>query len=284
MRKIIQQLDNFLKYILSHPTLKSHEFIHEFLVLGEIDTDMVQKRTQMKMEYFEESARQRYEPFVHDLSSKLCRWEDEDLKLIVLQNSLRNISGAFKLLNLCQNQIYEATLLIQTAALNPNMCIFVKRSSIDSICTTFCRIWHLGIQHDRSEDFVEALNEITGARQTCEYLNLATSEHLKLRNHIGILGQDLSLLEGQALKKTNTASIQKLSNTYVDYAKASNKVEMQASTLNHTFARLDDEFSYFEQFRAEALIKIFDKYAANELESSEGKLNCIEILLDTFKN
>lgn len=91
IRKIVQRLDLFLKYLLTNSELSSHELVHEFLVIPQMETDMIVARTQMKVEYIHDLARKEYESFVHELSKKLERWEDEDLKLILRQNLLRTV-------------------------------------------------------------------------------------------------------------------------------------------------------------------------------------------------
>ena len=89
-------LESFLGFLIHHPKLGRHELVTEFLMLSEIEQDMVQARTQSKLAYLEEQIRSTFDPFVTDLDSKCNTWDITDGQLIMLQNHHRLAGLAFR--------------------------------------------------------------------------------------------------------------------------------------------------------------------------------------------
>lgn len=62
LRDIQAKTDWFLKTMLSHPTLATHEMLWEFFLVPELQLDMMEQRTKLKLETRVEKIRDEYEP------------------------------------------------------------------------------------------------------------------------------------------------------------------------------------------------------------------------------
>lgn len=98
-----------------------------------------------------------------------------------------------------------------------------------------------------SQNILESLNEISGARQAIAYFNRASSDYLTVLNQSAIICQDVSKLEGQLRSASNPSYIQKLNNAYVESSSVTGRVELQSCLLNHTLDHLAVEFKHYQR-------------------------------------
>lgn len=62
LRDIQQRADAFLKIMLDHPTFATHEMMWEFFLVPELQLDMMEQRTKLKVDAHTERIRDEYEP------------------------------------------------------------------------------------------------------------------------------------------------------------------------------------------------------------------------------
>ncbi|KAI8908949.1 hypothetical protein EDD86DRAFT_206506 [Gorgonomyces haynaldii] len=119
LQRITKRLDYFLTYLLNHPVFKNHELTHEFLHVQEMEQDMIEMRTLVKLEYLNEQARLQYPPYVQDLSTKTEKWEDYDLSLSVLSTHLRQAGLSFRKLGRLNKEMAHELYQMQAIYSNP---------------------------------------------------------------------------------------------------------------------------------------------------------------------
>ncbi|KAK2742553.1 hypothetical protein FQN57_005179 [Myotisia sp. PD_48] len=96
-----ERLDRFLKILLSHPTFATHELLWEFFLVPEMQTKLIEQRSERKAAALTESIMDDFEPVtpeaIHDIQQILSHAEDAVLPLSETTDNL--INSGYKLQN-----------------------------------------------------------------------------------------------------------------------------------------------------------------------------------------
>ncbi|KAJ3058002.1 hypothetical protein HK102_010741, partial [Quaeritorhiza haematococci] len=102
LRRIVKRLNKFIHYLLSHPIFSTHELVWEFLVVSEIQRDLITHRTHSKVSYLLENIYDTYPTFVEDLQGENVQFANAGATLGILQGGVRHLGITARKLGSCR--------------------------------------------------------------------------------------------------------------------------------------------------------------------------------------
>ncbi|KAG0033648.1 hypothetical protein BGZ81_007775 [Podila clonocystis] len=97
-----RRLDMFLNYLSDHPVLRNHELVWEFMLMPELQRDMITDRSQCKQESLVDSIFDNYPPVVDDLDHEEKYFEH-------LNSEILKLEGAVQLVRKCSRKLSRST-------------------------------------------------------------------------------------------------------------------------------------------------------------------------------
>ncbi|KAG0089856.1 hypothetical protein BGZ93_009639 [Podila epicladia] len=97
-----RRLDMFLNYLSDHPVLRNHELVWEFMLMPELQRDMITDRSQCKQDSLVDSIFDNYPPVVDDL-------EHEEKYFEHLNSEILKLEGAVQLVRKCSRKLSRST-------------------------------------------------------------------------------------------------------------------------------------------------------------------------------
>ncbi|KAI9232630.1 MAG: hypothetical protein BYD32DRAFT_427902 [Podila humilis] len=97
-----RRLDMFLNYLSDHPVLGDHELVWEFMLMPELQRDMIMGRSQCKQESLVDSIFDNYPPVVDDL-------EHEEKYFEHLNSEILRLESAVQLVRKCSRKLSRST-------------------------------------------------------------------------------------------------------------------------------------------------------------------------------
>lgn len=85
-------LDQLIEYLILHPVFSKHELVWEFLLIAEIDKEMIIARTKAKANYLLEDIYDKYEPVVEDRDGADQLFLEQAAQLNNLSQCLKNVA------------------------------------------------------------------------------------------------------------------------------------------------------------------------------------------------
>lgn len=124
LRDIQVRLDNFLTTMLAHPTFATHEMLWEFILVPDIDPDMLAERARRKAAIRVDKLREEYEPvtdggasveiFVDHAHEQVVKLHDAVSRVLRFANAQRNVFNELTV------GVHAITALLTTTQTLPN--------------------------------------------------------------------------------------------------------------------------------------------------------------------
>ncbi|KAI8930278.1 hypothetical protein BC831DRAFT_439964 [Entophlyctis helioformis] len=263
LRKIVRRLDKFIDFLLRHPIFANHELTWEFLVLPEIEPDMVRARSRSKLEYIKETIRESYHPFVENLAENTSRVEDEDARLLMLHAAVRQTGLS------CRNVGKARKVsLAQHHLSRPSSTLFESKSQFSEVfrkSASSLMKQALSESQDAGDFFLECVYEISGLRQGLIYYQQVVEEYIQFAEQANSLNDSLEKLHSQAARTSTEDSVRRLNDAYYEYSKIAAVVEEKACALNHTTKCVFEEMGNFTSYHTQLVQDRLDAHVRRQI-------------------
>ncbi|KAK6099287.1 hypothetical protein MT418_000722 [Batrachochytrium dendrobatidis] len=249
LKKIVRRLDKFLTYLIRHNVFSHHELTTEFLVVAELEPDMMYARSHSKLDYIGDSVRSCYYPYVEDLVQKSIKFEEEGSRLMALHSLVREVGIKVRNVGKARKVLGFQLRVLRHHLSEPGVTFFKDKLYITE---TFCKSAKLILDQSTAEIqetgdfFLECVYELSGSRQGLLHYHHISEEYVELVQQLDTIHTTMERLQTQASKFGSEDTVQKLSETYYEHSKMAMVVENKACYLNHVTKSLSDDVEWFQ--------------------------------------
>ncbi|KAH6570598.1 hypothetical protein BASA60_007616 [Batrachochytrium salamandrivorans] len=278
LRKIVRRLDRFLDYLLRHGVFSQHELITEFLIVADLEHDMIQARSQSKLAYMYDSVRTAFYPYVENLAENSIKLNEEDSRLLALHGvirqvglSVRNVGKARKALGYQIRVLRYNLCWSESSLLNNNLIV----------SEVLCKSARLMMAHsateiqDTGDYFLECVYELAGARQGLVFYHQVSEDYVELVKQAASLGTALERLQTQASRSSTEETVRKLSEAYYEHSKMESLVEDKACFLNHITKSLFEDIERFRTYHISMVDQQLEYYVNQQILMEQSLMDSL---------
>ncbi|KAI9203241.1 uncharacterized protein BJ171DRAFT_510094 [Polychytrium aggregatum] len=291
LRKIIKRLTVLFDYLLSHPTLKDHELVWEFLVLSDLELDMIKARSASKIEYLLENIFESYAPIVEDLEKSDAEFHNVAEVFGALVGSsgtggVRSIANSARRMGKLRRDFANNIRTLRYHMSKPSLDLFPRKDGVATalkclgdISTRQSAIdtWEIG------EVFLESATGIAGALSVLPRHDEVAAVFRTNSKHTATIQSQLTRVEAQAKTNSTDENVKKLSEIYFQYQTSSRETQRNASLLNYTDISLRSELQRFHEYQDNTYDQLLRTYAQKQIQCEKEAVDSILKALDMLE-
>ena len=265
--RIVTLLNAFLSFLLSHHVLGQHELINEFLLVLNLEPDMMHARTRLKLEYQQEQNSDSLDSKIDRLDQKITYYESVSESYQRMQVQLRTISLA---LENTRRERHSFSLLLNQLGYALTRPDLISDFLVAPLYTLLkiqevSRVYDMFNTGRFSEVFQQRQYFMSGGIQGMEYMVKICGEYKKSWTDSAILMGKVERLGSLS----PTSPTHRLKDAYDDLVAAKTKLCIQAESVNSLSKTLEAEMAEFNRNRQSVLSTEIDTFAKEQFFRSK---------------
>ncbi|KAJ3044862.1 hypothetical protein HK097_001348 [Rhizophlyctis rosea] len=266
MKRVIKRLNIFVRCLLTHPTLSTHELCWEFLVFPDVECitpsfkrEVIVARTSSKLQSLLEDIYENYAPLVDNLDEFVDWFRRSEESLVHLERAFKQVGLGARTTAKMKRDMGNHLRNLRYHVARPTSTIFEKRMIVSDLL----RRMSDGLMKQSLADTTET------AEQFSEIAN-----HLAAA--ITNLGAALERSEAQAKTAQTEDKVRALSEAYYQYQEAGKAVQQKASLVNWADGAVRAEIEWFEEYMHQETDRALTEYVTRQVSEEFEVLESIE--------
>ncbi|KAJ3042927.1 hypothetical protein HDV00_006234 [Rhizophlyctis rosea] len=283
---------------LTHPSLSTHELFWEFLVVPDVEREMIVARTQAKRSSFLEDIYENSAPVV-DGVEVLSEWfRRSGASLATLERAFKQVHLNARTSAKMKRDLGNHLRNVRYHIARPTSTIFDNRVIVSDLLKKISDgllKQSLADNAETTEHFSEIVNHIASATVVLTQQQTIVQDYNDAVRNQQYLASTVERLETQAKTAQTEEKVRALSEAYYSFTEATRRMQQQGSLVTHTEGALKSEMAYFAEVRVlekdvlpyeylhQETERTLTEYAERQLEEESETLAAIEKTLEVLE-
>ncbi|KAJ3407131.1 hypothetical protein HDU80_009586 [Chytriomyces hyalinus] len=298
IKQLVNRLNAFLKYVITHPILSSHAHLREFLSDRILDKTAIEQTTFEKVESISDTIEYTYPNTIDSMETSLAYYSSITARCVPFAHGLNDASQASRKLGMAAKTSCAGILQARFQISRMDVGVSdlygddeygdmpVGRHVLANALTRVEAVYlkqHVPSSFKLAEHMYDAIQSLQHATSilASRFPTLA-AEYKQSLKETATLSASVSRMEALVMSPTATEEqITKLSTVYFEYTEKLKQTQSLASRLNYSDMSLRSEWMHFEMCLKGELEHGLSMYVKNQYR---GEVECLDVVQEALNS